>query len=68
VLCWLTVIFSTYPGLVGKRYSKPDREALAHLVQITRDLVQTHLEEELWIVSAIAQRANARVKLNGSIK
>ncbi|KAJ7239932.1 hypothetical protein C8J57DRAFT_1563295 [Mycena rebaudengoi] len=55
-------------GLAGSQFSKPDREALAHLVQITRDLVQTHVEGEVWIVSAMAQRASARVKLNASIE
>ncbi|KAJ7433602.1 hypothetical protein B0H11DRAFT_2375583 [Mycena galericulata] len=55
-------------GLAGQQDSEPDRQALAHLVQITRDLVQRHVEGEVWIVSAMAQRASARVKINASIE
>jgi hypothetical protein len=58
-------------GLAGKRNSKPDRQALAILIDITQILVQdianVDSNEVVPIVSANAQRANAEVKINSSI-
>ncbi|KAJ6452572.1 hypothetical protein C8R45DRAFT_1040273 [Mycena sanguinolenta] len=54
-------------GLSGAQNSKPDQEALNNLIAITRDLVERD-EGEAWIVSAMAQRANAQVKINASIE
>ncbi|KAJ6455165.1 hypothetical protein C8R45DRAFT_1036620 [Mycena sanguinolenta] len=48
-------------GLSGRRNAKPDQQALAELIQ--RDI-----EGEAWIVSAMAQRANAQVKIIAAIE
>ncbi|KAJ7212647.1 hypothetical protein GGX14DRAFT_446771 [Mycena pura] len=55
-------------GLSGKPNSSPDRQALDALIKITRDLVEREVEGEAWIVSAMAQRASAQVKINASIE
>ncbi|KAJ6460173.1 hypothetical protein C8R45DRAFT_1029632 [Mycena sanguinolenta] len=54
-------------GLSEAPNAKPDQEALNNLIAITRDLVERD-EGEAWIVSAMAQRANAQVKINASIE
>ncbi|KAJ7787445.1 hypothetical protein B0H14DRAFT_2953336 [Mycena olivaceomarginata] len=55
-------------GLAGKVNSKPDRQALDALVKLTRDLVERYVEGEVWIVSAMAQRASTRVTIATSIE
>ncbi|KAJ6455161.1 hypothetical protein C8R45DRAFT_1222591 [Mycena sanguinolenta] len=55
-------------GLSGKRYAKPDRRALDHLIQVTRKLIERDIEGEAWIVSAMAQRASAQVKIIAAIQ
>ncbi|KAJ6452583.1 hypothetical protein C8R45DRAFT_1040299 [Mycena sanguinolenta] len=55
-------------GLSGAPNSKPDQEALNNLIAITRDLVEREVEGDAWIVSAMAQRASAQVKINASIE
>jgi hypothetical protein len=62
--CWLI----THSGLAGKVNSKPDRQALDALVKLTRDLVERYVEGEVWIVSAMAQRASTRVTITTSIE
>ncbi|KAF8207799.1 hypothetical protein K438DRAFT_2074921 [Mycena galopus ATCC 62051] len=58
--------------LAGKPHSKPDRQALALLIDLTQLLVGnlTNLDSEeiVPIVSANAQRANAEVKIDNSIE
>ncbi|KAJ6455184.1 hypothetical protein C8R45DRAFT_1036755 [Mycena sanguinolenta] len=55
-------------GLSGKRYAKPDRQALDHLIQVTRTLIERDIEGDAWIVSAMAQRASAQVKIIAAIR
>ncbi|KAJ7265512.1 hypothetical protein C8J57DRAFT_1329869 [Mycena rebaudengoi] len=59
-------------GLAGKPHSKPDRQALAILIDRTQRLVEdlTNVDSKavVPIVSANAQRANAEVKINNSIE
>ncbi|KAJ6533348.1 hypothetical protein DFH09DRAFT_1092578 [Mycena vulgaris] len=59
-------------GLAGKPHSKPDRQALAILIDRTQrlveDLANVDPKEVLPIVSANAQRANAEVKIDNSIE
>ncbi|KAJ7208525.1 hypothetical protein GGX14DRAFT_395676 [Mycena pura] len=47
-------------GLSDAEHTKPDRESLANLIQITRNLVGEQFEGDAWIVSAMAQRASAQ--------
>lgn len=44
------------------------RETLSKLVDITQELVSLHVEGDVWIVSAIAQRASAQAKIDSSIE
>ncbi|KAF7345917.1 G domain-containing protein [Mycena venus] len=53
-------------GLSGKKKAKPDREALEHLVKLTRDLVEADVQDS-WLVTTMAQRASAQVKIKDSI-
>ncbi|KAF7335121.1 G domain-containing protein [Mycena venus] len=61
-------------GLAGKRNSKPDQQALALLIHITQRLMRDVAtaagdgQGVVPIVSAMAQRANAQVKIDGSIE
>ncbi|KAF7350071.1 G domain-containing protein [Mycena venus] len=55
-------------GLSGAQKSTTDQGALNNLITITRDLVEREVEGEVWILSAMAQRANAHVKINASIE
>ncbi|KAJ7192758.1 hypothetical protein GGX14DRAFT_479749 [Mycena pura] len=59
--------YATSSGLSGGRNAKPDRRALAQLIEITQGLVEKEVEGEAWIVSAMAQRASAQGKINASI-
>jgi len=43
------------------------QKTLSNLVNITQDLVARHVEGDVWIVSAMAQRASAQAKINSSI-
>jgi membrane protein implicated in regulation of membrane protease activity len=58
----------TNSGLSGKEITKPDRQALEHLIQVTRDVTEIDVEGQAWIVSAMAQRASSRVKIVASIE
>ncbi|KAJ6455173.1 hypothetical protein C8R45DRAFT_1036675 [Mycena sanguinolenta] len=55
-------------GLSGRPNAKPDQRALADLIQVTRKLIERDIEGEAWIVSAMAQRANAQVKIIAAIE
>jgi len=53
----------------GKVSVEPGHEAaLSSLVDITQELVSRHVEGDVWIVSAMAQRASAQAKINASIE
>jgi len=54
-------------GLSGGENTKPDRQALDRLIQVSLVLVEEDIEGEAWIVYAMAQRGNAQVKLDGAI-
>ena len=56
------LIFITYP--VNDAY----RPTLANLIERTQTLVEHQVEGEVWIVSAMAQRASAQVKIDSSIQ
>jgi len=56
------MIFITYP--VKYAY----RPTLANLIERTQALVQHQVEGDVWIVSAMAQRANAQTKIDSSIQ
>ena len=43
------------------------RKSLSSLVDITQELVHRHVEGDVWIVSAMAQRASAQSKIDSSI-
>ncbi|KAF7328477.1 G domain-containing protein [Mycena venus] len=47
--------------------AQPDRQALNHLIQVTRDLVEKGVEGDAWIVTAMAQRTSSQVKIDGAI-
>jgi hypothetical protein len=59
-------------GLAGKSHSKPDRQALALLIDMTQllvgNLANVDSKTIVPIVSANAQRVNAEVKINTSIE
>ncbi|KAJ7133050.1 hypothetical protein C8R44DRAFT_771819 [Mycena epipterygia] len=63
-LCAHTRLF----GLATDSISAEAQAALANLIHITRDVVQRDVEGEVWIVTAMAQRASAQVKINASIE
>ncbi|KAJ7714611.1 hypothetical protein B0H16DRAFT_1618166 [Mycena metata] len=54
-------------GLSGAPPSKLDPTALDDLVRETRRLVEETFRGDAWIVSAMAQRASAQVKIEGAI-
>jgi len=58
----LYLTFITYP--VNDAY----RSTLANLIERTQALVQHQVEGDVWIVSAMAQRANAQTKIDSSIQ
>jgi hypothetical protein len=43
------------------------RGTLTNLINITQELVSRHIEGDVWIVSAMAQRASAQAKIDSSI-
>jgi len=43
------------------------RKTLSNLVNITQDVVTRHVEGDVWIVLAMAQRASTQAKINSSI-
>lgn len=47
--------------------ANPDRKALDDLVQSTRRLVGEYFPGDTWIVSAMAQRASVKTKIDGAI-
>ncbi|KAJ7120784.1 hypothetical protein C8R44DRAFT_736512 [Mycena epipterygia] len=51
-------------GLATDAIPNTAQTALANLIRITRDVVQRDVGEEVWIVTALAQRASAQVKIN----
>ncbi|KAJ7771175.1 hypothetical protein B0H14DRAFT_3164853 [Mycena olivaceomarginata] len=59
--------YTRLSGLSGRPYSKPDRQALDHLIQITQDLGNRYAGD-VWIESAMAQRASSQQKINASIE
>jgi hypothetical protein len=44
------------------------RSTLANLIERTQALVEHEVEGEVWIVSAMAQRASAQAKIDSSIE
>ncbi|KAJ7739368.1 hypothetical protein B0H16DRAFT_1568696, partial [Mycena metata] len=64
----VTLQWARTSGLSGKQHAKPNFEALDNLIQITRDLVETEIEGETWILYAIAQRSSAQVKIMAAIE
>jgi len=63
---WFRFIFF-YVGL-GADSNSPDRPALRNLINITQDLVSHDVQGLVWVVSAMAQRASARAKIDASIE
>ncbi|KAJ7112756.1 hypothetical protein C8R43DRAFT_1040414 [Mycena crocata] len=64
-----TLSFARTSGLVGDfQTADLDRQALANLIQITQNLVERDVQGTVWIVAAMAQRANARKKIDASIQ
>ncbi|KDR79395.1 hypothetical protein GALMADRAFT_137237 [Galerina marginata CBS 339.88] len=46
----------------------PYQSTLANLIDLTQGLVENYVEGDVWIVSAMAQRASAQAKINSSIE
>jgi len=71
-LWWVTVLrcnSSQYFLLgLGPEPNSPDKPALRNLIDITQELVSHDVQSLVWIVSAMAQRASARAKLDASIE
>ena len=44
------------------------RNMLSNLINVTQDLVSRHVEGDVWIISAMAQRASAQAKIDSSIE
>jgi len=44
------------------------RSTLANLIERTQTLVEHQVEGDVWIVSAMAQRASAQTKIDSSIQ
>jgi hypothetical protein len=44
------------------------REKLANLINVTQEFVSRDIEGDVWIVSAMAQRASAQAKIDSSIE
>jgi hypothetical protein len=44
------------------------RSTLANLIERTQALVEHQVEGDVWIVSAMAQRASAQTKIDSSIQ
>ncbi|KAJ7085906.1 hypothetical protein C8R44DRAFT_651023 [Mycena epipterygia] len=53
---------------LGADFNSPDRPALRNLINITQDLVSHDVQGLVWVVSAMAQRASARAKIDASIE
>lgn len=47
---------------------RPYRSTLKELIDLTQDHVGKSVEGNVWIVSAMAQRASAQAKINSSIE
>ncbi|KAJ7214895.1 hypothetical protein GGX14DRAFT_443367 [Mycena pura] len=62
------VRYARTTGLADRSLSRSSRRSLMHLIQITRELVEENVDGDVWIVSVMAQRANALEKINGSIE
>ncbi|KIJ57412.1 hypothetical protein M422DRAFT_239010 [Sphaerobolus stellatus SS14] len=57
------------PHTSAKTSVKPAyRKTLADLIEKTQTLVQNHVEGDVWIVSAMAQRASVQAKIDSSIQ
>jgi len=54
--------------LLSFAVKRQHRHTLANLINVTQDLVSRHVEGDVWIVSALAQRASAQAKIDASIK
>lgn len=52
-----------HPSAVQPHY----QQTLASLIDKTQELVHRHVEGDVWIVSAMAQRASAQSKIDSSI-
>ena len=48
--------------------SRGHGDTLSRLVDVTQELVSRHVEGDVWIVSAMAQRASAQAKIDSSIE
>jgi hypothetical protein len=46
----------------------PYRSTLANLIDLTQGRVESDIEGDVWIVSAMAQRASAQAKISSSIE
>ncbi|KAJ6553124.1 hypothetical protein B0H19DRAFT_1155708 [Mycena capillaripes] len=47
--------------------AKPDRKSLDDLIQATRRLVEDYFPGDTWLVSAMAQRASIKTKIDGAV-
>jgi hypothetical protein len=66
---WLiALVFPTYIGLATAVISNKAQAAVKTLVHRTQNLFQRDVEEKLWIVAAMAQRASAQIKISASIE
>ncbi|KAJ7235233.1 hypothetical protein C8J57DRAFT_1194924 [Mycena rebaudengoi] len=69
-----TLRYERSSGLAGQQNSNPDRRALDRLIRITQILVEdavtakSDMDGAVPIISAMAQRASVRVKIDASIK
>ncbi|KAF7358332.1 G domain-containing protein [Mycena venus] len=62
-----TLRYAVTSGL-GQDSKSPDQPALRKLIEITQDLVSHDVQGIVWVVSAMAQRASARAKIDASIE
>ncbi|KAJ7788668.1 hypothetical protein B0H13DRAFT_1936560 [Mycena leptocephala] len=57
-----------YQRMSGLAGTNPDAEALAQLIEKSQFIGDRHVEEEVWIVHAVAQRADVKAKLKTSFE
>ncbi|KAJ7758821.1 hypothetical protein DFH07DRAFT_1060334 [Mycena maculata] len=59
--------FNITQGLGEGVGAKPDRKSLDELVQFTRRLVEDCFPGDTWLLSAMAQRASVKTKIDGAV-
>jgi len=68
IIHFLNVLLTCLTFLLSCLVDPPYQSTLANLIDLTQGRVENVMKGDVWIVSAMAQRASAQAKINSSIE